>query len=163
MTSITDRHRCAVDRGQTERVTSKEAWRDFVCTGLPVILRRSEWMIERNCTPIHRSHSSYTTADMGEVQETAQPAKYLAPEVFPAPDYIKGLPTADDLDDSVVLFTWGELKDIIKKSGSDGFSRNKSIEKRYKKWSKDIKEEYGGIGTSDCGSGSDSRQLHDGS
>lgn len=76
--------------------------------------------------------------------------KYLAPEAFPAPEYLKGLPTEDDLDDSVVLFTWGELKDIIKKSGSDGFSRNKCIEKRYHKWSKDIKKEYGSIGTFHC-------------
>lgn len=73
--------------------------------------------------------------------------KYLAPEAFPPPEYIKdGLPTEDDLDDSVVLFTWGELKDIIIKSGSDGFSRNKTIEKRYAAWSKDIKKQYGGIG-----------------
>lgn len=92
----------------------------------------------------------------------SQEHKYLAPEAFPAPEYLKGLPTEDELDDSTVLFTWGELKNIIKKSGSDGFSRNKAIEKRYKAWSKDIKEEYGGIGERIAGcTRADSRQVHD--
>lgn len=40
--------------------------------------------------------------------------RYPAPKVFEAPEDIKKtLPTEEDLDDLVSLFTWGELKDII--------------------------------------------------
>lgn len=42
--------------------------------------------------------------------------RYPAPTVFPVPEIIKGIPTQEDLDAHPRLFTWGELKEIIRES-----------------------------------------------
>lgn len=54
-------------------------------------------------------------------KDTSQPMakdKYPAPKVFEAPEDIKKtLPTEEDLADLVPLFTWGELKEIVRECG----------------------------------------------
>lgn len=42
--------------------------------------------------------------------------RYPAPKVFEPPEDIKKtLPTEEELDDLIPLFTWGELKEIVSK------------------------------------------------
>lgn len=74
-------------------------------------------------TQRHRSSLNKNKKDMGtnkNDQDTSQPLakdKYPAPKVFEPPEDIKKtLPTEEDLNDLVPLFTWGELKDIISES-----------------------------------------------
>lgn len=69
-----------------------------------------------------RHTDAHTMGNNKNDKDTSQPKardKYPAPKVYEAPEDIKKtLPTEEDLDDLVPLFTWGELKEIIRGSGA---------------------------------------------
>ncbi|EIW70968.1 hypothetical protein TREMEDRAFT_73151 [Tremella mesenterica DSM 1558] len=69
--------------------------------------------------------------------------RYPGPETFPAPSYVKGIPTQEELDSLPRMFTWGELKDFIKDGSLELLGRNYSLQKRYDRWMTGIKREYG--------------------
>lgn len=46
--------------------------------------------------------------------------RYPAPPVHPPPSEIGGIPTQAELDAFPRMFTWGELKEIVRESNSTG-------------------------------------------
>jgi len=44
--------------------------------------------------------------------------RYPGPDVHPPPGYITGIPTQRELDAQARMFTWGELKGIVRESWS---------------------------------------------
>jgi hypothetical protein len=42
--------------------------------------------------------------------------RYPGPKVHPPPEYITGIPTQRELDAQARMFTWGELKGIVRES-----------------------------------------------
>ena len=42
--------------------------------------------------------------------------RYPGPNVHPPPEYITGIPTQRELDAQARMFTWGELKGIVRES-----------------------------------------------
>jgi hypothetical protein len=42
--------------------------------------------------------------------------RYPGPDVHPPPEYITGIPTQRELDAQARMFTWGELKGIVRES-----------------------------------------------
>jgi len=44
--------------------------------------------------------------------------RYPGPDVHPPPEYITGIPTQRELDAQARMFTWGELKGIVRESWS---------------------------------------------
>lgn len=43
-------------------------------------------------------------------------ARYPGPQVHPPPEYISGIPSQGELDAQARMFTWGELKGIVRES-----------------------------------------------
>jgi len=88
--------------------------------------------------------------------------RYPAPKGFAAPSFIEGLPTQAELDACPRLFTWGEIKKIIRTQmcycaceeltgqpgdgNAEGLTRNKGVEARYEKWMEGTKEQHGSAG-----------------
>lgn len=42
--------------------------------------------------------------------------RYPGPPAHPPPSYITGIPTQGELDAQARMFTWGELKEIVRES-----------------------------------------------
>ena len=74
--------------------------------------------------------------------------RYPAPHVHPPPAQIKGIPTQAELDAFPRMFTWGELKEIVKSGDLERLGRNFALQRRYDVWTTAIKKKYGSTGES---------------
>jgi hypothetical protein len=86
--------------------------------------------------------------------------RYPGPQVHPPPEYITGIPTQQELDAQARMFTWGELKEVIRKSSwpmscpfltaesgdLELLMRNKKMQARYDTWMIGMKQKYGSTG-----------------
>lgn len=56
--------------------------------------------------------------------------RYPGPNVHPPPEYITGIPTQRELDAQARMFTWGELKGIVRESCFQWFEGTSRLVKR---------------------------------
>ncbi|CED83152.1 Protein of unknown function DUF3605 [Phaffia rhodozyma] len=68
----------------------------------------------------------------------------FGPKLHPAPSDIEGLPTKEDIESYPVMFTWEELKKIIKIGDLALLKRPKQLQKIYDEWSLKMKADFGG-------------------
>lgn len=54
-------------------------------------------------------------------------ARYPGPQVHPPPEYISGIPSQGELDAQARMFTWGELKGIVRKSARQAYDLTPSL------------------------------------
>ncbi|GMK53531.1 hypothetical protein CspeluHIS016_0101170 [Cutaneotrichosporon spelunceum] len=69
--------------------------------------------------------------------------RYPAPEAFELPSFIEGVPTQAEFDAQPRLYTWGELKDVIKSGKLDRLTRNKQLQFVYEGWMKKQQDTWG--------------------
>ncbi|ORX35857.1 hypothetical protein BD324DRAFT_629285 [Kockovaella imperatae] len=69
--------------------------------------------------------------------------RYPGPKVHPPPAHIKGIPTQAELDAFPRMFTWGELKAIVRSGDLEQLMRNKALQARYIEWMTGQKARYG--------------------
>ncbi|WVQ77604.1 hypothetical protein IAR50_007292 [Cryptococcus sp. DSM 104548] len=69
--------------------------------------------------------------------------RYPGPASHPAPPEVTGLPTQAELDAYPRLFTWGELKEIIRSGDLGQLMRNKEMQWKYDQWSSGMKAKFG--------------------
>jgi hypothetical protein len=72
--------------------------------------------------------------------------RYPGPPVHALPSHIHGVPTQAELDAFPRMFTWGELKEIVKSGDLEQLMRNKAMQARYDVWMSGMREKYGSTG-----------------
>jgi hypothetical protein len=72
--------------------------------------------------------------------------RYPGPPSHPPPAFIEGIPTQADLDAYPRMFTWGELKEIIRGGKLEQLMRNKEMQARYDTWMIGIRQRFGSTG-----------------
>lgn len=74
--------------------------------------------------------------------------RYPGPAAHPPPGFITGLPSQAELDAFPRMFTWGELKGIVRSNKLELLMRNRAMQARYDQWSSSMKLKYGSTGES---------------
>ncbi|ODN85100.1 hypothetical protein L202_00923 [Cryptococcus amylolentus CBS 6039] len=69
--------------------------------------------------------------------------RYPGPLSYTAPPEVTGLPTQAELDAYPRMFTWGELKEIIRSGDLGQLMRNKEMQWKYDQWSAGMKAKFG--------------------
>lgn len=88
--------------------------------------------------------------DLAKMQEIRylSDARYPGSRAHRLPAHIKGTPTQAELDAEARMFTWCELKDIIRSGRLEKLMRNKGQQRAYDVWMRGMKREYGTTGMS---------------
>ena len=72
--------------------------------------------------------------------------RYPGPPTYPLPNHITGTPSQAELDAEARMFTWPELREIIRSGRLERLMRNKGQQRRYDVWMRGMKEGYGTTG-----------------